>query len=195
MDGDVSLNQVLPLEEPDFAQEADSSNIEKSIDPAIWRRVFHYAYSLVRDQADAEDLTQEAFFVLFREQEAGRSVERMGAWMRTVTKHLAHRRYVEQRPDLHMSLDVLKEGIDRVPWELADPGPSPEKRVIDETMLQLSAKVLYEFSERDRECILMYFRGYDFQQIASVIGLSRWTARRLTLKALRRFQSRMNPSR
>jgi len=193
MNGDVPLDLASPLVTSDCAPES-VGNVENNVDPATWKRVFQYAYSLVHNQAEAEDLTQEAFVVLFREQKAGRPVERMNAWMRTVTKHLLYRQYHKQRPDLHVPLDLPKDD-NSIPWELPDTRPSPEKQTIDQAMLRLSAKILYEFPERDRECILMYVRGYDFQQIASVVGLSRWTARRLTLRALSRLQARINPLR
>lgn len=191
MDGDVPLDLTLQLA-PSERAEGVSNDID--VDPAVWKRVFQYAYSLVRNQAEAEDLTQEAFVVLFREQKAGRSVERVNAWMRTIVKHLLYRRYRKLRPDLHIPLDTT-EDCNPILWEFPDTRPSPEQQAIDQAMLCLSAKVLYEFSERDRECILMYVRGYDFQQIASVVGSSRWTARRLTLRALSRLQAKINPIR
>jgi RNA polymerase sigma-70 factor (ECF subfamily) len=183
MDSDLSLEGNSRLEESAYGTEGD-----------IWKRAFQYAYSLVQNRADAEDLTQEAFVVLFREERAGRPVERVHAWMRTVTRHLAYRRYHKERPDLHLSFETMEDGESRVRYEPADPAPSPEKRAIDEGILHLSAQIMWEFSERDRECILMYFRGYDFLQIGSALGVSRWTARRTTLKALKEFQIRMNPS-
>lgn len=184
MDGEAPLNLGLPL---DGAQ-----GPEDEADPVVWNRVFSYACSLVSSKAEAEDLTQDVFVVLFRERRAGRPVEHVGAWMRTVVRHLAYRRYRRQRPDLHMSLDSTGEDEQSRRFEATDTAPSPEQQVIDKRLLRLSAKIIYEFPERDRECIIMYFRGCDFLQIATVLGVSRWTARRLTLKALSRFQARMN---
>ncbi|WP_263409520.1 RNA polymerase sigma factor [Terriglobus tenax] len=187
MGGNAPLNPGLPLERT-------SAELEEEVDPAVWNRVFSYARSLVSSRAEAEDLTQDVFVVLFKERRAGRPVEQVGAWMRTVARHLAYRRFHRQRPDLHISLDATAGDNQRSPFELEDTAPSPERQVIDKRLLQLSARIIYEFAERDRECILMYFRGYDFLQIATVLGVSRWTARRLTLKALRRFQARMHSS-
>jgi DNA-directed RNA polymerase specialized sigma subunit len=76
---------------------------------------------------------------------------------------------------------------------MPDSGPSPEKLVINRSIVHVNARVLREFSERERECVLMYFRGYDFVQIASVIGVSRWTASRLTLDVIHRVRTRLQP--
>lgn len=178
----------MPAGEPEPGNEVDKIGW----DLTSWARVFRYAYSLVGNAAEAEDITQETFVVLFHEQRAGRPIGRIGAWMRTVARHLAYRRFHEQRPDLHMSLDAPEEDASRVARELADTRPSPEKRVIDQSVLRLTAKVLSEFSEHDRECILMYLSGYSFQQIGAALGVPHWRARRLTLKAFHRFQARMN---
>jgi RNA polymerase sigma factor (sigma-70 family) len=167
---------------------------EDEIDPALWTWLLRYARSLVRDSTEAEDIVQDMFVVLFQVQRSGRPVHKVGAWMRTVVRNLVYRQYRKNRPDLHISLDAGEEAGDRPHMELASQATSPEKCIIDDELLRLSARVVNEFPERDRECILMYFRGYDFHQIASTLGVSRWTARRLTLKALGRFQVRMNSS-
>jgi RNA polymerase sigma factor (sigma-70 family) len=182
----------LSLKDSDAASESHWEGMHPAVNPAAWNRAFRYAHSLVRDKAEAEDLTQEAFVVLFREQRAGRPVEWMNAWMRTVIRHLAYQRRRKERPELHVPLE---ESGDQGYLLLHDPAahaPSPEQRVIDDAMLHLSAKVLGNFSARERESILMYFRGYDFLQIGKAIGVSRWTARRTTLKALKAFLIRMN---
>ena len=194
MDSDFPLNLDLPIEGSDLGLDNVRKRGEDEFDPTSWRRLFQYVYSLVRNKAEAEDLTQDVFVVLFRERQSGRPIKRVGAWMQTVARHMIYRHYHKRRPDLHIPLDVV--GVEKYSghFALTDATPSPEKQIIDQKMLRLGVKVLYELSERDRECVLMYFRGYDFQQIASVLGISRWTARRLTLKVLRELQARVSPS-
>jgi RNA polymerase sigma factor (sigma-70 family) len=192
MDGNIPLEMNLPVREPEMEAEEMSEVTESNPILTSWKSVFKHAYSLVGNRAEAEDLTQEAFVVLFREQKAGRPIERINAWMRTVTKHLAYRRYHQQRPDLHTSLDGLEEEVGHIPSELLDPRPSPEKQIVDQSVLKLTAKVLSGFSEKDRECILMYLSGYSFQQIGSALGAPHWKARKLTMKAYHLFQARMN---
>jgi len=165
-----------------------------SVNSTSWKQVFHYAYSLVGNRADAEDITQDAFLILFKDSESGRQIEHVSAWMRGVIRHLVYRRFRETPPDSHASLDARSEEGKQVLFDPVDPTPSAESRIIEHGMLRLSAKVVCEFSEKDRECIMMYFRGYNFLQIAAALGVSRWTARRITLKALKNFQTRMNRS-
>lgn len=169
----------------------DAGAAAGGVDPASWRRLFRYACSLVGDEAEAEDLTQETFAELFRAQAAGKPVQWVGAWMRTVTRRLAYKRYREQRPDLHTSFDITTEDGRQLSWEPPDTQPSPEDRVIELSMVRMSARVLRELSDRERACVLMYLRGSEFSEIASTLGVSRWTARRLTLDLIRRVRSRL----
>jgi RNA polymerase sigma-70 factor, ECF subfamily len=180
------------LEKSNHTPETDWESVHPAVDLASWNRAFRYAHSLVRDKAEAEDLTQDAFVVLFREERAGRPVEWINAWMRTVIRHLAYQRRRKERPDLYLPLEESGEQGYQLAHDAPAPAPSPEQRVIDRTMLDLSAKVLGKFSAQERESILMYFRGYDFLQIGKAIGVSRWTARRSTLKALKAFLVTMN---
>ncbi|HEX3940563.1 MAG TPA: sigma-70 family RNA polymerase sigma factor [Acidobacteriaceae bacterium] len=157
-----------------------------------WKKVLRYAYSLVGNMAEAEDITQDAFVVLFKETQSGRPVQQIGAWMKTVTRRLAYRSFSEHRPELNIPLDAVNEQGNRIALDPVDPAVSVEKVLIDDDLLRLSAKVVCEFPEKDRECIMMYFRGYDFVQIATALKVSRWTARRNTLKALQKLQSRID---
>lgn len=199
---DVSLGLNLQSTQPGHSlgiQEIQNNQESRyPVDSDIRSRIFQYAYSLVRDREDAEDLAQEAFVALFREERKGRPIERLHAWMRTVTRHLAYRRFLERR-DGERCLSLDSPGLDRegrpIAREIADSRPTPEAQVIDQRMLEMTARVLSELSPRDRECTMMYFRGYDFMEIGSALGVSRWTARRITLKALKRFDARVNPHR
>ena len=185
-------SQGLLLDECGEKGENAPENTEEGISLAAWKRVFHYVHSMVGSRSEAEDITQEAFIQLFRETEGGRPVEYVSAWMRTVTRRLVYRRFHKMRPDLHISLDERNAQGNRLVLDPIDPAPSAEEAVIDRNLLLLGAKVLNRFSQKDRECILMYFRGYDFSQIATLLGVSRWTARRTTLRALKKLQARID---
>ncbi len=164
------------------------------ITTALWKQIFRYAYTLVGNHAEAEDIAQETCVALFQESRMHRTVEQVGGWMRTVARRAAYRNYHRTRPDLHVSLERVNEEGEIVILDLPDQNPSAEDRVIDEALLRMGARIICGFPERERQCIMMYFRGYDFAQIAATLHVSRWTARRATLKALSRLQNRFNRS-
>jgi RNA polymerase sigma factor (sigma-70 family) len=195
MQVDNPLDLSMPAGERELKAEPEIEIAGKDFELASWRKVFQHAYSLVGNEAEAEDLTQETFVELFRAQADGIPVHWLSAWMRTVTKRLAYRNYRKQRPDLHTSLETVSRDGEVITWDQPDPRPSPEEQVIEQAMVQMSARVLSEFSIRDRECVLMYFRGYNFAQIASTLGVSRWTARRVTLDVIKRVRTKLSAAR
>ncbi len=179
-ESDARLHVVEDASEPDTKPEL------------LWKQAFRYAYFLVGDRAQAEDLAQEAFLALWRDkQRPEHAVEHVGGWMRTVTRRLAFREYHRTRPDLHVSWDATGMDGEALRTEPVDPAPSAEQQVVSHAMLRLGAQVIAEFPTKERECIMMYFRGSDYAQIASALGISRWTARRITLRAVSRLQARM----
>jgi RNA polymerase sigma factor (sigma-70 family) len=188
------MSCTLSLEaEPDTRfHAAEDSSLTDPKSEVLWKQVFRYAYFLVGDRAQAEDLTQEAFLALWREkQRPEHAVEQVGGWMRTVTRRLAFREYHRTRPDLHVSWDAAGMDGETLRMEPVDPGPSAEQQVVSHTMLRVGAQVIAQFPTKERECIMMYFRGSDYAQIAAALGISRWTARRVTLRAVSRLQARM----
>ncbi|WP_446743066.1 RNA polymerase sigma factor [Silvibacterium acidisoli] len=192
MGGDMPLRLDIRAEQKSEPEAVTPAGPDDAVlDFVSWKRVFRHAYSLVGNTADAEDLAQEAFTELFRAKAAGEPVRWIGAWMRTITQRLAYRSFNKQRPDLHVSLEALTQDGENISWEPQDTQPSREKQVIDQRMLLLGTKVLSELSDRERECVLMYFRGYDFPKIASALGISRWTARRLTLDVIKKVRAKL----
>jgi RNA polymerase sigma-70 factor (ECF subfamily) len=178
------------------AQAASASPTDLEISPTLWKHVFRYAYSLVGNHAEAEDIAQDAFVALFQESRKGRTVEQVGGWMRTVARRVAYRRYNRTRPDLHVPIEYTSGDGETTTLDLPDSNPSAEEIAINDTMLSMGARVIFSFPEREQECIMMYFRGYDFAQIAATLHISRWTARRVTLKAISKLQNRLGqPSR
>ncbi len=185
--------QALPEASAPLEASAETGN-QQEISAALWKQIFRFAYSLVGNHAEAEDIAQEAFVALFEENRKQRAVAQVGGWMRTVARRVAYRQFHRVRPDLHVSIEQTNEEGE---WHLAEPAdsaPSPETRIINETMLRMGARVICSFPMRERQCIMMFFRGYDFAQIAATLGISRWTARRVTLKSIAQLQRKLGRS-
>jgi RNA polymerase sigma-70 factor (ECF subfamily) len=172
------------------AQAASISQSHPEISSTLWKHIFRYAYALVGNHAEAEDIAQDAFVALFQEAHKGRTIEQVGGWMRTVARRVAYRQYHRTRPDLHLSFEYTTSEGEIALLDVPDSNPTAEEIVINDAMLSMGAHVIFSFPERERECIMMNFRGYDFAQIATTLHISRWTARRVTLKAISKLQNR-----
>ena len=93
MDRNFPLDLDIPIEGSEQKLENTGKRSADELAPAYWRRLFQYVYSLVRNKAEAEDLTQDVFVVLFRERQAGRPVEKIGAWMQTVAGRMVYKHH------------------------------------------------------------------------------------------------------
>ena len=73
----------------------------KKIEPDIFtqyvikfqKTVFRVAYSYVKNTADAEDITQEAFLRLYRSDECFSSEENVKAWLIKVTANISKKTF------------------------------------------------------------------------------------------------------
>jgi RNA polymerase sigma-70 factor, ECF subfamily len=146
---------------------------------------------MVRNPADAEDLAQEAYVRLHEAILNGRKIESCLAWMRGVVRHVVFQHLRKTRPDLHVTIDVEDDGAPSFAERLVDPDVSIEDRLIEEELFQESLRVLAGLPERDRECVMMYARGYTFVQIANVLNTPYEVAIKTTRNALRKTKRRI----
>lgn len=127
-----------------------------------YRSLVRFLYRRIGDQARAEDLAQEAFVRALEHQP-----EKPRAWLFTVAANLARdegRRAAVRR----RHLTLIKAETEARPPE---PGPEValERR---ESVLKVRA-ALDRLAERDREALLMWEEGFNYDEIAAVLGLSR----------------------
>jgi hypothetical protein len=73
------LHLGLSVDESKIVTGDEADREKNNSDSASWMKVFRHAYSLVGNEAEKEDLTQETFAELFRAQAAEISVQWLGA--------------------------------------------------------------------------------------------------------------------
>lgn len=160
-----------------------------------WKRAYTHARSLARNPADAEDIAQESYVRLFESFIAGRRIESSVAWLKGVISKLVVDQFRKTRPDLHTSVDSIfdefEDGRQNIVDRLADDSISTEEQLVQKSLLQESLRVLAGLPDRDRECVLMYARGYKFVQIASALGIPYEAAIATTRRALEKTRRRV----
>jgi RNA polymerase sigma-70 factor (ECF subfamily) len=158
-----------------------------------WTRTYKHAYSLVQDPADAEDMAQEAYLRLFEAVSAGRKIESCVAWLKAVVRNAAFQHWHETRPDLHIPMETeAADGEQGIVAKLTDPSASVEEKLVDESLVRESLRVLAKLPEAERECVMMYARGYTFAQIAKALGMSYKMAIKTTRKALSKTRRKID---
>ena len=154
------------------------------------RRVYRQCFRMVRNQEDAEDLTQEVFLLLFRKAHTFRGESHFTTWLHRLTVNTvlmrlrSHRRWRETVT----SLDVVP-GPDQDGGEnptLASALPAPPTSTVDKIGLDIA---ISQLSSGYREVFLLHdAEGYRHDEIAKILGISEGTSKSQLHKA--RFRLR-----
>src|SRR3954449_72705 len=163
--------------------------------------LFSIAYRMVGSVGDAEDLVQEAFLRLHREEQEGTEIGSAKAFLTTVTTRLAidhlrsarvqREQYVgEWLPGPRLRVPGAKRaersGGERVVVPLpVDPGPRPAERAEMSDTLSMAFLVLLEnLSPLERAVFLLHdVFGYSFAEIAGTVEKSEDNCRQIATRA------------
>ncbi|WP_201961344.1 sigma-70 family RNA polymerase sigma factor [Comamonas sp. JC664] len=145
-------------------------------DPAAFRQLFErhaagvwrFLRDLMRDDAAADEATQETFVRAHARLGALRDEDRLGAWLLGIARHV-HLESLRQR-GVHVDVedDVHARHVDAVL-----PTPTPEDLLLDRELEVLLAGALGTLREDRRAALLLRIdHGLPYEEIASVMGWS-----------------------
>ncbi|HSJ51178.1 MAG TPA: RNA polymerase sigma-70 factor [Actinomycetota bacterium] len=149
--------------------------------------LFSIAYRMVGSVSEAEDLVQEAFLRLHREQSAGVRIDSPKAWLSTVTTRLAinHVRSARVRRETYVGT-WLPEPL------LTDTAPDASQHAETADSLSMAFLVLLEsLSPVERAVFLLReVFDYPYDEIASVVGKSEDNCRQIATRARRQVEAK-----
>lgn len=133
------------------------------------RPVFSMAFSLLRDQSTAEDVSQEVFVSLWRR--AGRFDPERGVF-RHWFLHLAHNRVIDEiRKRKRVAVHSADKTPEDVEYLLEAPGNTADQ-AITAVMFGSAADALRSLPEAQRTAVVMaYLEGATQQEIANRTGV------------------------
>ena len=151
-----------------------------------YQRIFRYVLSMVRDTAEAEDLTQETFMRAYRHRDSLRDGGAQTAWLYRIATHACLdrlRQYARRGP---MESDTDLDQVD-----IAEPNtPSLQKTIERDEMSECVQRYLNRLSDGYRAVILLHdMHELTSPEIAQLLGESLATVKirlhraRLKLKA------------
>jgi RNA polymerase sigma-70 factor, ECF subfamily len=149
------------------------------------RAVFHVAYRILRDEAEADDLRQEVFIYLSERSKQFDAQKGSGSsWIMQVTYHRAldRRRYLDFRQ--HYGSEEFDE--QRIPKTTAQPSPETlDGKAIRDRLKDQLTPVQQETLE------LHFFEGYSLREIAEKNGEAVGNVRHHYYRALERLRSHL----
>ena len=140
-----------------------------------YRKVYNMAYRLAGNRADAEDLTQEAFFRAYRsfsEFEGDRPFEN---WIfRIVTRLFLDMLRTRRRRVKAVSYDsplMNGSGDENLYFEMPDNGNNPEEKILESSFSEDLQRALNTLSPEQRLLItLADVEGVAYKEIAEILG-------------------------
>jgi RNA polymerase sigma-70 factor (ECF subfamily) len=158
------------------------------------RAIIHFLFRMVRNQAVAEELTQEVFLRVYRSRESYRAEAKFTTWLYRIATNLAvnHARDTKhERSAQTVYLDAPDEETGTTP-DVADDEPSVEQKLMrDERMAAIRTHVM-ELPERQRMAVLMHkYQGMDYRQIGDVLKLSESATKSLLFRAYQTLRDKL----
>jgi RNA polymerase sigma-70 factor, ECF subfamily len=143
-------------------------------------RLVRFATGLLDNDAEAEEIAQEALLRLWRQAPDWRPVARIGTWLHQVTYRLAIDLLRRRRPMVEM-----EEIVDLI----VDPAPLPEEALADGQRLENLRQALGGLPERQRAAILLaYHQDLGQREAAFAMGISEEAYESLLARARRRLR-------
>ena len=141
-------------------------------------RVYRLAYSVTRNEADAEEVMQDVFLTVFRKHDTFEGRSALGSWIYRVTMNAALNRRRGKRTELETALDALlptfkadghREGDGD--WVLADWSRTPERELLSEESRVAVNRAIDNLPEHYRSVLVLRdVDGLTNEQVAEIMG-------------------------
>ena len=143
-------------------------------------RLYRVAYGITRNDADAEEVVQDAFLALFRKIDGFEGRAALGSWLYRVTTNAALIKHRGKRAQLEVSLeeqlptylaDGHREG-DRS-FLLADWSETPEETLLNGEASKTLERALDRLPDHYRAVVVLReVEGLDNEEVAKILGES-----------------------
>jgi RNA polymerase sigma-70 factor (ECF subfamily) len=178
----VSITLVGSQDEEDVRRLVDAREYRAAFELLLSRygkKVFHLAYSFVREPSRAEDMTQEVFLKLWRALPGYSGEASFSTWIYVIARNtcLTHLRKQSHRKALSLEEPAVQAAADR-----ARHAPPPGDERLD------CAKLLAALSQDQRQLVTLYYlEGRSCDQVAGMLGVAAGTVRSQLHRVRRRF--------
>lgn len=144
------------------------------------KAMFNICCRMMGDQAEAEDMLQEAFIEAFTNLDSFRYQSTFGAWL----KRIVVNRCINQ---------IKKRKIDMVFSDQVVDYEHEEERIINDDQIEYDVKRVYSAIEKLPEGYRVIFNlymleGYDHVEIAEIMGISESTSKSQYMRAKRKIK-------
>lgn len=171
----MSIDQLLPL------CKAKDERAQLEVYQRYHLAMYHSALRIVRNPVDAEDLMHEGFLTAFEKLEQYKGENKFGGWLKQIVLRKAFNLVKQKEKTAHYNINeaVLAE-------------TTVEKTEENKAQIVQLQQALNQLKIRYRNVlILMYFEGYDYEEISDILNLSYGNCRTLVSRAKDQLKQKM----
>jgi len=179
------MDESLRHESVPYAMKLSKSKTKESFENIFhkyWSSIHRFLSRMVVDPAEAEDLTLETFYRLYKHQPDKQDASNIRGWLFKVATNLALQSIRSFKRREHYEINVGKDAMD----EKHEDQPS---RIFAKKEEQHLVRVaLGQMNERRAELLIMRHSGMAYKEIANALHLSPTSIGPLLLRAEREFE-------
>ena len=160
------------------------------------RSVFMAALAIVENEADAEEVAQEAVLKAFSNLKTFRSEAKFSTWLVQITINEARMRRRKDRKNLYESIDEGKsnEEGDYIPLDFADWREIPSEALERDQLKRALAKALASLGEKYREVfVLRDVQRLSITETANLLGITEASVKTRLLRARLQMRDALAP--
>lgn len=147
------------------------------------RAVFRTARAIVRDAGLAEDVTQEVFLRLYRNQGSQPSDELLRPWLLRVTMNVARNTIRGQSRSSAREEEFARQATEEGEGLASAPDEDFERRM----KIEAAQAALGKIKEPMRSCLLLKQQGLSYREIASTLQLNETNVGSLIARGRKEF--------
>jgi RNA polymerase sigma-70 factor, ECF subfamily len=181
---DLSAEQIHEAELLERVRAGEHDLFYELIRPYV-RRVYAAAFAILRNEADAEDVAQEALLKAFKHIRQFRAEARFSTWLIQITVNEARmRRRKAHAHRMEPIADRQDEGGDYVPRDFADWREIPSETLERKEVRQQLAQALAGLGQIYREVfVLRDMQHLSIEETAKALGISTASVKTRLLRA------------
>jgi len=160
--------------------------------------VFRVAYRITGNEADADDVVQEAFLRGYRKLEGFESRANFGTWIYRIAVHCALDRVKHRRPDEANWVGRVSETTDPEQDEVqvADQAAGPEQLLLSSEIGSMQLAALHSLTPTERTAfVLRHMEDRTTAEIGAALGIDPSAAKQAVFRAVKKMRRRLAPLR
>ena len=157
-------------------------------------QVYSLAYRMVGNEADAQDLAQEAFVRSWRALDSFQFSSQFSTWLYRLTSNICIDFLRAQKKRKHISLTVLQDD-EQQQWDMPDHRPLPEEQMIVTQEREALTKAIAALDPEYRQVlILRIVNDCSYQQISEIMGIREGTVKSRLSRAREQLRKKLAQS-